>query len=104
MDISAEEICANLNMCGDEFEDFEINHEKIINEINNMKTSWYAAPNAKFMKSKASDVRKTLGTIVDSDWIKKLPRKQSSPNVEVPDTFDCRSNWASCPEMALVRD
>ena len=61
-------------MCNvDKFEDFVIDHEKHINKINSMKTTWFAAPNARWMKSKASDVRRTLGTVVDPDWLRNLP-------------------------------
>jgi len=64
-------------MCGNEdFEDFVIDHNKNIEIINNMKTSWIAGSNNRFMNSKASDVRKTLGTIVDKDWIKPLPSRK----------------------------
>ena len=57
-------------MCGvDDFEDFIIDYDKHIRAINAMKTTWHAGKNNRFLKTKASDVRKTLGTIVDKDWL-----------------------------------
>lgn len=89
-----------------DFEDFVIDHNKIIEEINSMKTSWTAHPNQRFMKSKASDVRKTLGTIVDPDWLRPLPEHDAtfSMGVDVPDTFDARSYFIACTQIAKVRD
>ena len=102
------EVCTALKMCGPEdFEDFIINHAEHVEKINSMKTTWFAAPNARFMKTRASDVRKTLGTIVDKDWLRDLPLKTYPPSKAgaLPENFDSRSNWAACTStIGHVRD
>ena len=95
-------------MCGSEdFEDFVIDHNKNIETINSMKTSWTAGSNNRFINSKASEVRKTLGTIVDKDWIKPLPLRKHPINLtmkDIPTNFDARQQWSKCVELAKVRD
>lgn len=101
-----EDICAENKMCAVDFEDFIIDHAKIIEEVNSDEnSSWFAAPNQRFIKSKASDVRKTMGTIVDEDWMVDLPLREDILDFEAPaDNFDSRANWPKCPEIAKVRD
>ena len=72
-EFSHEEICAQISMCVDDFEDFIIDHDEHIRTVNSMKTTWHAGKNNRFLKTKASDVRKTLGTIVDKDWMYEIP-------------------------------
>lgn len=95
-------------MCGDDFEDFVIDHAAIIEEVNSdPESTWFAAPNARFIKSMASDVRRTLGTITDPDWMIALPFMEEDLNADysdVPATFDSRTNWPKCTELAKVRD
>jgi len=66
-----EDICA-VEYCNDEFEDFEIDHDQIIFDVNRKyrkgEAKWIAGKSDRFKNSLASDVRKTLGTIVDTDW------------------------------------
>jgi hypothetical protein len=104
--LSVEDICAKIEMCVETFEDFVIDHEEHITAINAMKTTWSAGNNNRFIKSKASDVRKTLGTIVDKDWQVEIPEARMSPEyfVELPTNFDSRENWAKCTEIGKVRD
>jgi hypothetical protein len=100
-----EDICAENGMCAINFEDYIIDHAKIIEEVNSAEdSSWFAAPNQRFMKTKASDVRKTLGTIVDFDWMVDLPSRDDILDFEAPANFDSRTNWDSCPEIGKVRD
>merc|ERR1712113_358032 len=93
-------------MCVNDFEDFVIDHDEHIRTVNAMKTTWHAGNNNRFLKTKASDVRKTLGTIVDKEWLVEIPEAVYSPvyDVELPENFDSRENWAKCTEIGHVRD
>lgn len=105
-DVSDEEICAKINMCVDDFEDFVIDHDEHIRTVNSMKTTWHAGNNNRFLKTKASDVRKTLGTIVDKDWMYKIPEREEGFMFmgELPENFDSREQWSECTEIGHVRD
>lgn len=72
-DENEDSLCGKIDMCVDDFVDFEINHEEHINKVNEMKTTWTAGPNSH--STKASDVRKNLGTVIDPEWTLKLPTK-----------------------------
>jgi len=55
----------------------------------------------------ASDVKATLGAIIDSDWTVKAEVRDDHYTVAVEDlpaTFDAREKWSSCGELAVVRD
>jgi hypothetical protein len=103
--LSIDEICVKLNMCVDDFEDFVIDHDEHIRTVNSMKTTWHAGNNNRFLKTKASEVRKTLGTIVDRDWMVKIPTANPEMFIgELPENFDSRAQWSKCTEIGKVRD
>jgi len=91
--LSIDEICVKLNMCNDDFQDFIIDHDEHIRTVNSMKTTWHAGKNNRFLKTKASDVRKTLGTVVDKKWTFKLSSGPQYDVSDLPENFDSRANW-----------
>ena len=106
---SIQELC-DVEYCNDPFVDFEINQDKIIDEINQLhhegKVSWKAGRNGKFYGAKASEVRKTLGTIVDPDWVEMLPSYHytKTGSGTPPTNFDSRDQWPQCTNIGEVRD
>lgn len=63
-----------MSMCEDQAEDFEINHLEHINKVNSEESTWTAGANQRFLSDdflKASDVKATLGAIIDSEWTVK---------------------------------
>jgi len=102
---SDEEICAEIKMCVNDFEDYIIDHDEHIRTVNSMKTTWHAGKNNRFLKTKASDVRKTLGTIVDPDWMFDIPEATHKITYQtLPENFDSREQWPKCTELGTVRD
>jgi|ETNmetMinimDraft_15_1059895.scaffolds.fasta_scaffold27550_3 hypothetical protein len=93
---SIEELCS-AKYCNDEFEDFKIDHESIVEEVNDLHSQgqalWTAGKTDIFHShTRASDIRKQLGTIVDPDWTVKLPEKKHIPSEnDLPENFDSRT-------------
>lgn len=55
----------------------------------------------------ASDVKATLGAIIDPEWTLKAEVRDDHYTVAVEDlpaTFDSREKWSKCFELATVRD
>jgi len=55
----------------------------------------------------ASEVKATLGAIIDPEWTLKSKVRNDHYTVAVedlPDTFDSREKWSNCGELAVVRD
>jgi hypothetical protein len=96
--ISEEEWCAKLEMCteAEVEEDWVISFIGHIEIVNGMETTWEAGINRKFLSegAKVSDVRKTLGTVVDPEWTIKLPIRDDHYTIaeeDLPASFDART-------------
>lgn len=92
------DMCESMKMCEEHAEDFEIDHLKHINEVNNDKDrTWTAGVNLKTLLSgdrlMASEIKASLGAIVDPEWtLTSEPRDDhyTIPVEDLPDTFDAR--------------
>ena len=74
----------------------------------NPKSTWVAGVNSKFEGASLNEIRSLMGTVVDPDWVIRLP-ELNEPRVfsdaSMPDTFDARTNWPDCePVINHVRD
>lgn len=78
-------------------EDWVISFLAHIDVVNNdLEATWEAGINRKFLSegAKISDVKKTLGTVVDPEWTIKLPIRDDHYTIaeeDLPDSFDARA-------------
>ena len=72
----------------------------VANIVNSQKSSWVAGRNDRFRGVTADDVRVQLGVLRGGPI---LPEKKAT-GMAVPDSFDARTNWPSCPSISEVRD
>ena len=75
--------------------------QNIVDHINSVKSTWKAGVNKRFEGVDMDVIRYQMGL-----WeieTPKLPTKQITP-MEVPDTFDARTQWSNCPSMSEIRD
>ncbi len=74
--------------------------ESVADSVNSQNSSWTAGSNIRFHGMAADDVRVQLGTMRGGPiFIEKKAK-----GISVPDNFDARTNWPSCPSIAEVRD
>jgi cathepsin B len=74
----------------------------MIRKINNQQPGWTAGHNKRFDGHTLGQVKSLLG--VKKNHI-VLPRKASpKTRVALPDNFDARTQWPSCPSLREVRD
>jgi hypothetical protein len=85
-------------MCKESYieEDYRVPFFDQIAEVNGMETTWKAGVNHKFLSegAKISDIRKTLGTVVDPEWTIKLPIRDDHYTIaekDLPASFDART-------------
>jgi len=76
----------------------------MVQQINNMGTTWRAGTDTKHAKWTPSEVKRLLGALPTKD---KLPEKHYTmvvPN-DLPKEFDPRKEWGSmCPSLNMLRD
>jgi cathepsin B len=70
-----------------------VNDAREIERINTHIKSWEAGVNAFFHNWTMSDAKKLLGTVLDHEFMHELPEKTDYPVMDVPDSFDSRTNW-----------
>ena len=75
--------------------------QDIADEVNAAQTTWKAGVNKRFEGVDMDVIRYQMG--LKKNDASKLPVKQITP-VEVPDTFDARTQWSNCPTISEVRD
>ena len=74
--------------------------ESMVETVNSMQSSWKAGVNRRFQGMTADQVKIQLGVLEGGEV---LDEKKAS-GMDVPETFDARTNWPSCPSIAEVRD
>lgn len=77
--------------------------KSIAKEINSGNHGWKADENNKFTGMTEEDAKKIMGTIVDPDFVMKLPIK-THPGFSTPDSFDARQQWPNCKSIGTIRD
>jgi cathepsin B len=75
----------------------------IAKEINSGNHGWKADENNKFTGMTEEQAKKIMGTIVDPDFLMKLPIK-THPGFNAPDSFDARQQWPNCKSIGTIRD
>lgn len=81
--------------------------DEIINEINNMKTTWTAVRPMKFSNATVADIKRMLGTVMPGEeGYYEPPRKTFlTTTATIPTSFDVRTNWPNCASVTgRVRD
>jgi cathepsin B len=84
-----------------------VDRTDIINYVNNHpNATWTARANDKFKGASKSEIRQTLGTVVDPNWtIKTHMKTHQTQNVDFPVNFDSREAWPECASVINhVRD
>ena len=72
-----------------------------------MNTTWKAGFNHKFNNMTLEEVKLLLGTVVDPDWVVKIPIKtyENSYMMSLPESFDPFTKWPECASIiGLVHD
>jgi len=80
--------------------------DAMVNEINNMKTTWTAVRSPRFANATIADIKMMLGTVLPGEkGYEELPEKTEFKNQAVPESFDVRTAWPQCAEVTgRVRD
>lgn len=80
--------------------------EKHIEAVNsNPNSTWTAGFNAKFEGASRKEVKSIMGTVVDPDWVIRLPEKSVAVRNDLPTNFDARTAWPMCESVINhVRD
>jgi cathepsin B len=81
----------------------------MIEEINNMKTTWKAGHSVKFANATVADVKRLLGTVLKGEPGYYEPEMEKTKfkysGAAIPSSFDVRTNWPACAEITgRVRD
>ena len=80
-----------------------INHEEMINSINELNSTWTAGHNQRFEKMVISDAITLLGAL-ETPEDKKLKEKDVEIIEALPTEFDLRKQWPQCESLREVRD
>ena len=75
--------------------------QDIVDHVNSIKSTWKSGVNKRFEGVDLDVIRYQMG-LWQTD-VPKLPTKQITP-MEVPDTFDARTQWPNCPTVSEIRD
>jgi cathepsin B len=83
--------------------------DELVEEINNMQTTWKAAKPIKFTNATLADVKRMLGTVLPGEegYYEPAERKSlfATSDAAIPTDFDVRTNWPNCaPITGMVRD
>ena len=78
--------------------DLSAHIEKVNSDPN---ANWVAGSNEKFEGASLKEVKSIMGTVVDPDWVIKLPVREGPRLVSdsLPESFDARSNWPKCESV-----
>ena len=81
---------------------------KMVEEINNMKTTWTAGVPVRFANATLADLKRQLGTIMPGEDGYQAPEVEQTvfaKNLAIPSAFDVRTNWPECSSITgRVRD
>lgn len=80
-----------------------INDVEMINDINNMNTTWEAGHNERFVDMTLQNAQKLLGSIQTPE-LSRLPFKEITPRNDLPENFDLRVQWPQCESIKEIRD
>lgn len=75
--------------------------QDIVDHVNSLKSTWTAGVNKRFEGVDLDVIRSQMGLLKGDP--SKLPLKQITP-VEVPETFDARTQWPDCTTVSEIRD
>ncbi len=73
----------------------------IIEYINNLKTTWTAGVNERFIGADAKFLKSQCGVLPGGI---KLPEKDIAALKDLPATFDARTEWPDCSTIGDIRD
>ena len=75
----------------------------LVNEVNNMKTSWKSGVNERFNNMTIKEVKVLLGAL-ETPQDKKPAFKKVQKVVNLPENFDLRTQWPQCESLKEIRD
>jgi len=83
--------------------------QQMVDEINNMQTTWKAAVPVRFQKATVADVKMMLGTVMPGEEGYAYPDMEKvqfeTADSDIPESFDARTHWAQCSSViGRVRD
>jgi cathepsin B len=82
-------------------------HE-VAHAVNRANTTWRAGINARWVGKDMNYIKRQMGTILPTPIERKLAVKtilDEDLDVEaIPDSFDARTAWPSCPSISEIRD
>lgn len=91
-----------LVLCVSVYSNF-IDQHIIIDQINNMKTSWKAGYNHYFDGKTLEEIKYLMGTWETPEHL-KLPLKEITPRNDIPEQFFSAEHWPNCESIKEVRD
>ena len=74
-----------------------------IEHVNSLKTTWTAGHNHYFDGKTIDEIKSLMGTLETPEHL-KLPLKDITPSVSIPDEFFSATNWPKCESIKEVRD
>ena len=77
-----------------------LEQEVIADKINSLRTSWKAGVNRRFLGMTVEQAKIQMGVLEGGP---ELPVKKDR-GIAVPDSFDARTNWPTCPSISEIRD
>eukprot|EP01084_Bolivina_argentea_P152561 266118_1 len=104
------QICKSLSMCTEwidtEFESKHVWNEQLVNTINKNNTiSWNAQLPDTLKGFTLAQIRRKLGSVIDPNYVYKLPDKTWDPSINLPTQFDSRTTWPYCANtIGHIRD
>ena len=88
------ELCSEYDIFELLMEEQPLDLSRHIDKVNsNPNSNWVAGVNEKFEGASLKEIKSIMGTIVDPDWVIKLPEREDPPLVQysmVPESFDAR--------------
>jgi cathepsin B len=87
-------------------EDELIVSDKMVGHINSLGSTWTASGDQGFLRGMTvRQARKLMGVLPRTPNTPRLPRvSYAGQNIQVPDTFDSRTQWPQCWTIQQIRD
>ena len=86
-----------------EYPEYKALSKEIIDYVNSLDTTWWAAPSRRFEGNDEDDVRRLCGVIMDNNG-PVLPVLDIEVPDDLPDEFDARKQWPNCKSISDIRD
>lgn len=80
-----------------------LDFKAIIEHVNSLKTTWTAGHNEKFDGMDLETIKGMMGALEEPEHM-KLPVKDIEPLEDIPESFESKEKWPSCPSISHIWD